>query len=136
MGWARANMLYDLATEPPEPGTLLESAFLLMAKKRQEIRFHETRFLAEAAMRPHVEDGKSFQEAYQDYADAIFPFTARDRELEKTKAKDIMQQWTSHKALRVKPLWRPQEHKGIISRMKKAAQKVVDNESKRRGVKI
>lgn len=127
-------MLYDLAREPPEPGTLLESVFLLIAKMRQESRFLETRLLVEAALRPHVEDSNSFQKAYQDYTDSLFPFAAKDRRKESQSVKEALGQWTSHKALRVRPIGGG-SGKSLHSRLKRAAGKVLSNDTPR-GKKI
>lgn len=129
-------MLYELAPEPPEPGSLLESVFMLMAKKRQEIRFLETRFLAESAILSEQENADAFREAYRDYSDAIFPYLARDREEEARKAKKVMHDWAAQKALRVRPIWRPHEVRGVVSRMRRAAEKIKSQESRRRGVRI
>ena len=65
MGWARANMLYDLYGRPPPAGSLLESVFMVLAKRRQEQELLRTRVLVEAVLAPHVEKkGPGLSEAF------------------------------------------------------------------------
>lgn len=112
-------MLYNLASGPPEPGTLLESIFLLVTRLRQESRYLETRLLVEALLSAKTE-GNSLQDSYNQYTDAMFPFAAATRDKNKKKAKKVMEEWVGKKALRVRALADP--NKKVRSKMHKATE--------------
>jgi hypothetical protein len=128
-------MLYDLSDGPPPPGSLLESVFLLIAKRRQEAQFFATKILMEAAIIPHVKDqGDVLAKTYEAYRDAMFPFLAGETKRAAKSTKKQLEQWTKTGPLRVRPLWRPQDSSGLISRLKRGAAKVEQQEAERRKV--
>lgn len=123
VGWAKAQMLYQLAPEPPEPGTLLESVFLILTKMGQEEKFLQSRLMVEAILRPMAENSQGLQDAFRDYQDVIFPFLARGREDEKEKMRKAAKSWTAQGPMRVRPLQSGRESKRFKSRMKQGLNK-------------
>ena len=72
LGWARANIVYDLQHEPPPPGSPLESVFILVWQMRQDIEYYAHRVLVQAAI--EIKDGgKAAADAWQKYTDVFFP---------------------------------------------------------------
>jgi hypothetical protein len=125
-------MLYDTASGSPRPGSLLESVFILMAKRRQEAEYFKTKALILANIAMNSESaGKMLDEALDSYRNAIFPFLAEEKKKQDGDSKKLLKSWTS-KMLKVRPLWRAQEHKGVVSRLRKGAEKVKQAESLRR----
>jgi len=127
-------MLYDLASEPPRPGSLLGSMFTFIAERRQEAEYFKTKALIAATLADKVEGGgKLLEEAWGKYRELLFPFLAQEKAKLKENEKKAMEQWTS-KVLKVRPLWRAQDHKGIVSRLRRGAEKVRKAEELRRKV--
>lgn len=125
-------MLYDLATASPEPGSLLESVFLIISKRRQEQEFLRTRTLVSATLAPHVENNK-LSEVFEDYFNAMFPWLKKEREDKEQLAKEALKHWAGKKAFAVRPLWTAkQAGRGIKSRLRKGAEKVRKIEEERR----
>lgn len=123
-------MLYDLASGPPDPGTLLESLLLLVTKKRQEARFLEMRALMEAFFRPHTKED-TFSEALKDYVNALFPYVAGERADRKKKEQATLKDWTSVGAFTVKPMGMPtDQRKKLQSRMDLARRKAEEAEKR------
>lgn len=126
-------MLYDLAQAPPEPGSLLESVFLVLTKRRQEAEFLQTRVIVEAALAPHLEGKSKISDTFNDYLNAVFPwFRLHKGKTEKDMA-DALKQWVGKKALRVRPLWQnSQKPKRIQSSLARGREKVEERERMRR----
>lgn len=97
-------MLYNLAQAPPEPGSFLESAFLLLTKRRQEQEFFRTRALVEAVLAPHLEGETSVSETFSDYMNVMFPYLSRQPK-KKDEMKEALDHWVGKRMFRVKPLW-------------------------------
>jgi hypothetical protein len=124
-------MLYDLASEPPRPGSLLESVFILLAKRRQEADYYQTKVLMMASLAPHMEDNKGLQEALEQYRDAMFPFLEDEAKKTDRSSKEVLKQWTRH-ALKIRPLWRAKDNHALVSRLRKGAELVKKAETDRR----
>jgi hypothetical protein len=130
-------MLYDLASAPPERGSLLESLFLVLSKRRQEQEFLKTRVLAEAMLAPHIEGKGRLTETFDDYANAMFPYLQSEKEKKEKLAADALKQWTDQKVLKVRPLWRAKEGaRGLKSRLALGAERVKNAEEARRTGKL
>jgi len=130
-------MLYDLVQAPPEPGSLQESVLLIIAKRRQEAQFLQTRVLMRATLAPHVENGvDGLKEDLKALKEAMFPWLEADISREKEYAKKVLDTWTGIGAIKIKPMWRPHDDKtGIVSRLKKGAEVVKREEEMRRSQK-
>jgi hypothetical protein len=125
-------MLYELAGEAPEPGSLLESIFVMIAKRRQEAEYYKTKALIAATLADKVEDGGArLSEAIDLYRDSMFPFLSSETTKKDKLSKKLLKQWTNQ-VLKIRPRWRVQDQRGVISRLRKGAQKVRDDEKKRR----
>lgn len=125
-------MLYELYDRPPEPGSLLESVFAIISKRRREAEYYKTKVLVSAILADKVDDGgQRLQEALDLYRDSLFPYLASETTKKDKAAKKLLKQWTS-KILKIRPLWRAQDHKGLISRLRRGAQKVRESEKLRR----
>jgi hypothetical protein len=129
-------MLYDTAQESPEPGSLLESLFLVLSKRRQEQEFLKTRVLAEAALAPHLEKN-NLKETFDDYASAMFPYLKSEREKRDKITKQALEHWTSKKAFKVKPLWTAKNNaKGLRSKLAAGAERVQQLEAERKSGRL
>lgn len=62
-------MLYDLAAAPPEPGSLLESVFLLISLRRREAELFQTEALIAAIVGSANEKFDAIEDALHSYKD-------------------------------------------------------------------
>jgi hypothetical protein len=98
-------MLYDLASGPPEPGSLLESIFLLISLRRREAELFQTEALITSILSAGSGKFDPVEQALKNYKDAMFPFLEAEKGKRADMAKEALKQWTSHVGFRVKPLW-------------------------------
>jgi hypothetical protein len=98
-------MLYDLAATPPEPGSLLESIFLLIATRRREAELFKTEAIVAAVVGTAAEDTEVIEKALTNFKNTMFPFLEAEKGKREEMAKKALEQWTGHTAFRVKPLW-------------------------------
>lgn len=125
-------MLYDQALGPPPSGSLLESVFVLLAKRRQESDYYKTKVLVAAQVAVHSEEGgKMLTKAWEDYREAVFPFLSGQKEKEDVDAKKILN-WWGNRMLKIKPLWRATENKSIVSKLRRGQARVKKAEQLRR----
>ena len=124
-------MLYDLAAEPPRSGTLLESLFILLAKRRQEAEYFKTKALVASNLTMTESGAKMLNEALEEYRSRLFPFLVEEKKKLDKVTKKALEQWTN-KVLKVRPLWRSQEHKGVVSRLRRGAKRTQRAEELRR----
>jgi len=118
-------MLYDLASSPPEPGSLLESIFLLITTRKREAELYHTEALISAMIGVANKDFEGIEKALESYKNAMFPFLEGERVNRAEMAKAALKQWTDHKAFTVKPLWQsnnPQQ-KRVQSQLRKSAER-------------
>lgn len=99
-------MLYNLAEGPPEPGTLLESVFLLVTKRRMEAQYLGVRAVMEAVLRPHTEQN-TLDDAHKMYISSMFPHIERDKERRDKASKEAMKNWVGRGPLTVRALDSP-----------------------------
>jgi hypothetical protein len=126
-------MLYELAGEPPPPESLLESVFLLTAKRRQEADYYKTHSMIAGFLATQGGDVKVLEEALQEYRNSVFPFmqAAKVKELEDTKK--TLKKWTQDiTAMKIRPLWRAHDHKALVSKLRRGKEKVIQLEEERR----
>lgn len=134
MGWARAQMLYDLADGPPLPGSSLESVYLLTAKRRQEAELRKTEALAMAAAAPHLkEGGKLLSDALAEYRRALMPFLSKSEKSKEVDQKALLKHWAEKRVFKVRPL-SPHggDHRKVVSKLRKGAERVQAAENLRR----
>jgi hypothetical protein len=134
MGWARAQMLYDLADGPPLPGSPLESIYLLTAKRRQEAELRKTEALAMAAAAPHLKDGgKLLSDALAEYRNVLMPFLAAGEKSKEADHRALLEHWTEKRAFVVRPL-SPYggDHKKVVSKLRRGVERVRAAENLRR----
>ena len=125
-------MLYDLASGPPKPGTLLESVFVLMAKRRQEVDYLKTKVLMIASLAYKIENGgKLLDEAMDSYRVTLFPFLGDEKRKQDIEHKEILKKWTRY-AFKIRPLWRAQDNRAVISKLQRGAEKTRRSEELRR----
>lgn len=107
MGWARANVLYDLQKVPPKPGTPLESLMLLVWQMRQTIRLQETRAIVQAILAAGSEDQgmhKAAEEVWNKYTDELMPYQRGIRKKQDQSAIDFLKKEAARGPLKVTPL--------------------------------
>ena len=74
-----STMLYELSGQSPEPGSLLESIFVMIAKRRQEAEYYKTKTLVAAILADKIDDGgRRLSEAMDLYRDSLFPYLASE----------------------------------------------------------
>ena len=116
-------MLYDLADGPPEPGTLLESLFILVTKRRLEAQYLGTRLIMEASLAPHMKENK-LSDTNSMYLGAMFPHVFKKQKSKDEQAKEAMKHWVGRGPLVVTPLDSPdqrkQRHKDRMARHRQA----------------
>lgn len=127
-------MLYDLADGPPLPGSLLESVYLLTAKRKQEAEMRKTEALAMASAAPHIKDGgKLLADALDSYRSVLMPFLAREKDKEAASQRDLLKHWTDKVAFKVRPLSpHGADHHKVVSQLRKGAERVRASEELRR----
>lgn len=127
-------MLYDLASGPPEPGSLLESVFLLLSLRRREAELFQTDALVTAILAAGSDKFDPVERALEAYKNAMFPFLEAERGKKSDMAKEALKQWTSHVALRVRPLWTAYDGrtKRMHSQLKKGVERTQQAEELRR----
>jgi ACT domain-containing protein len=98
-------MLYDLATEPPEPGTLLESVFLLVSLRRREAELLQTEAIVTAVASAPSGQIDLIRSALKEYKNSVFPFLEAERKklysqlrrgMEKTKQAEELRRQKRH----------------------------------------
>jgi hypothetical protein len=125
-------MLYDQSSEMPASGSPLESVFLLLAKRNKETEYYRTKLMVAATLAPHSEEGaKMLSGAWEDYRDSIFPFLEAQRTKKDVEAKKVLD-WWGKRMLKIRPLWRANERRGIVSRLRKGMERVKASELQRR----
>jgi hypothetical protein len=126
-------MLYDLAQTPPESGSLLESVFLVLSKRRQEQQFLALRVLVEAALAPHLEGKSKISETFGDFVDAMFPYLKKETTKGESLEREALKQWTGHRAFRVKPLWQSKDQpRRFRSSLQRGKEKIAERERMQR----
>jgi len=97
-------MMYDLAKEPPEPGSLLESVFLMISLRRREAELFQAEAIIAAIVGARAQKYEAVEESLRAFKNAMFPFLEGAKNRKEDLAKKALEQWTSHGALKVRPL--------------------------------
>jgi len=99
-------MLYDLAAVPPEPGSLLESVFMLVSLRRREAELYSLETLMNAVVLAGSEsdDYSLLDQSFRAFKDALFPFIEAERLRQDKETREVLEYW-SKQVFRVKPLW-------------------------------
>jgi hypothetical protein len=66
------------------------------------------------------------------YRSATFPFLADALKKKDAESKKLLEHWVTKRAFRIKPLWRAQDHKAIVSKLKRGAERIKKSEEARR----
>lgn len=117
-------MLYDLSQAPPERGSLLESVFLVLSKRRMEAEVLRTRVLVEATLAPHLEGKTKLPELFNDYVETMFPFFKGQKGATEKLMREALKQWTSKGNLRVKRMPSTQSYQKFKSSIERTKKKV------------
>ena len=125
-------MLYDLATEPPEPGTLLESVLLLVSLRRREAELLQTEAIVTAVAAAPGGQIDSIRNALKEYKNSVFPFLEAERKKENVEAQKTLEHWVKNMAFKVKPLWKAEHSKKLYSQLRKGMEKTQHAEELRR----
>ena len=103
LGWARANIVYDMQHEPPPPGSPLESIMILVWQMRQDIEYYGNRVLVQAAI--EIKDGgKAASEAWQKFTDVFYPHVKGKRDRGDKAALASLMREVAKGGLKVRPL--------------------------------
>lgn len=100
--------MYDKMSEPPIPGTPMESLMLLVWRMRQDVHLQETRVLVNAiivASQPERQDAdKTLGDGWNDFRNAMFPYLKIANQNQDQAALDYLRKEVARGPLRVKPL--------------------------------
>lgn len=102
--------MYDKLTEPPAPGTPLESVMLLVWRMRQDIEFQKSRVLVDAIVASAAQGdaiskaNQELQEAWQDFLDEFYPYQKGQRVRTDQAAIEFLKQEVAKGPLKVTPL--------------------------------
>ena len=126
-------MLYDLSSSPPEPGSLLESVFLMVSLRRREADLFQTEALVMAVVGAASEKYEGIEEALRAYKNSMFPFIEGEKVKRSEMAKAALKQWTDHVAFKVKPLWTAYDGKTkrLHSQLRRSAERTQQAEEAR-----
>jgi hypothetical protein len=127
-------MLYDLASTPPEPGSMLESVFLLVSLRKREAELLQTEALITTILGAASEKYEPIETALKAYKNAMFPFLESEKIKRADMAKEALKQWTSHVAFKVQPLWTAYDGKTkrMHSQLRKSAERTQQAEEMRK----
>lgn len=126
-------MLYDLARQPPEPGSLLESLFLLISIRRRETELFKTEAVVAAVAGAAAGQYDAIDKSLQAFKNSMFPFLEAEKARRKEDEKKVLDNWIAQKALAVRPLWMSHRHsKRLHSRLRKQAERTRRGEEMRR----
>lgn len=120
LGWARANMMYDMLREPPPPGSPLESMMILLWRMREDIRYHHSRVLVQSSIDP--DDGKATKDAWAEYTDVFYPYLKEKRRRDDKAALKFLMSEVKKGAFRVRPI-APLHRSKIRERTKRNARR-------------
>jgi len=125
-------MLYDLASSPPEPGSLLESLFLLVSMRRREAELYQTEVLLTSIIGSATGDLKQLEKAFKAYRDVLFPFLGKKKIKDEDFHRRVLKEWAGKMAFRVRPLWAANVSKKMHSQLRKGAERTMKAEELRR----
>lgn len=97
--------MYDLAKEPPRPGSLLEVLFIMIQMRRELARFHETLVVAQAIR--DDEEGNATQKAFEQYRNTLMPFLKKQMEEEQKRLLRILREEATRGPMQVTPITSP-----------------------------
>jgi len=103
VGWARANMLYDMQTEPPPPGSPLESIFILVWQMRQDAEYHAVRAVVQSSV-DAGDDGNALQDAWKGFTEHFYPHLKEEQSRYKQAAMARLKKESERGPLAVRPL--------------------------------
>ena len=96
-------MLYDMLSEPPPPGSPLESLMILVWRKRADIEY----FLGRAICQSSVDagdEGKAASAAWKEYTEMFFPYMKAEEGKSDQAALNYLMKEVKKGALGVRPL--------------------------------
>jgi len=113
---------------------MLESIFLLVSLRRREAELFQTEALVTAILGAAAENFEPVKESLQAYKNTMFPFLEGEKVKREDMAREALKQWTSHKALKVQPLWTASDGqtRKIQSKLRKDAERTQQAEELRR----
>ena len=127
MGWARANILYERTTRPPEPGSPMEMVHLLVWKMRQNIEFHKSRATMQALLSLKGAEDKTILAAFDDLKEAFFPFDKNEKKSEIQSLKNEMLREINRGPLAITVLADPNRKK-VASRLVKGQEELAQKQ--------
>ena len=105
---------------------------MVLAKRRRENEYYANKLLASAMIAPHTENGgKALAKAFEQYQVSMFPFLEEEHKKVDKDSKSLLKHWTN-KVLKIRPLWRANENKPLISKLRRGAEQVKRAEALRR----
>lgn len=96
LGWARANLLYDMHKGPPKHGSLAEAALLIIWKARVSEDVAKTRAVAQAAV-----GGDKATEAFSDFTNLV---NRQTDAAQKVSMKDKLDKLKEMKTIKFTPM--------------------------------
>lgn len=97
--------MYDLAKEPPRPGSLKEVLFIMIQMKRELARFHETLVITQAVR--DDDSGDATQKAFETYRDSLMPYLRKELKVEQERVIQALRDEAGKGPLQVTPITNP-----------------------------
>lgn len=104
-------MVYETMTEPPAPGTPLESLMLMVWRMRQDIEMQKTRSVVNAVIAAASAQGenaesanKTLADSWQDLLDEMYPYQKGQRVKTDQAAIEFLKREAARGPLKVTPL--------------------------------
>ena len=118
LGWARANMMYDMMEKPPKPGSVLEALCLMIQMRRQLIQLYSMHTVVQAVRTAQDDSAETVQDSFKRYQDALMPFLQDEVDREKEEIIQALKYETKRGPLRIKALVSDRESQ-LRSKLKK-----------------
>lgn len=125
-------MLYDQYGRVPKRGSLTESLFSLIAKRRLDQEYYRTKVVVEAVLAPHVKESK-VADAFDDFSSSVFPFLRKNKISRDQAAKQELGRWVG-RGIKIKEFVHPKVAEKYKSRLKLGAEAVRKAEEQRKAI--
>jgi len=97
--------MFDLAKEPPRPGSLLEVLFIMIQMRRELARFQETMVIVQAAR--DDDTGDATQKAFENYRNTLMPYLKKELDEERKRVINALREEANKGPMSVSPSMSP-----------------------------
>jgi len=107
---------------------------MLITTRKREAELFRTEAMVSAIVGTPSGNVEIIEKALTSYKNAVFPFLEAEKGKRNDMAKQALEQWTSHKALKVTPLWMANDRtaKRLHSQLRRSTERTKKVEELRR----